>query len=33
VDEPDLVIPHPGLRDRDFVLVPLAELRPDILSR
>ena len=31
--EPDLVIPHPGLRDRDFVLLPLAELRPDILSR
>jgi 2-amino-4-hydroxy-6-hydroxymethyldihydropteridine diphosphokinase len=32
VDEPDLVIPHPGLRERDFVLVPSAELRPDILS-
>jgi len=26
VAEPDLVIPHPGLRDRAFVLVPLAEL-------
>jgi 2-amino-4-hydroxy-6-hydroxymethyldihydropteridine diphosphokinase len=32
VDEPDLVIPHPGLRERDFVRRPLSELRPDILS-
>src|SRR3989442_15734762 len=31
VDEPGLTIPHPGLRDRDFVREPLAELRPDIL--
>jgi 2-amino-4-hydroxy-6-hydroxymethyldihydropteridine diphosphokinase len=31
VDEPGLTIPHPGLRDRDFVRRPLAELRPDIL--
>ena len=31
IDEPDLVIPHPGLREREFVLVPLRELRPDIL--
>jgi len=26
IAEADLVIPHPGLRDRAFVLVPLAEL-------
>ena len=32
VDEPDLKIPHPGLRDRDFVQQSLAELRPDILK-
>jgi 2-amino-4-hydroxy-6-hydroxymethyldihydropteridine diphosphokinase len=33
VSEPDLVIPHPGLRQRDFVLAPLAELRPDLVLR
>ena len=33
VDEPDLVIPHPGLFEREFVLGPLAELRPDLVSR
>jgi 2-amino-4-hydroxy-6-hydroxymethyldihydropteridine diphosphokinase len=33
VADPDLVIPHPGLRDRDFVLEPLAELRPDLVRR
>ena len=31
ISEPDLTIPHPGLAERDFVRVPLAELRPDIL--
>lgn len=30
VEDPDLVIPHPGLRERDFVREPLAELRPDL---
>jgi 2-amino-4-hydroxy-6-hydroxymethyldihydropteridine diphosphokinase len=30
--EPDLVIPHPGLRERAFVFEPLRELRPDILE-
>lgn len=29
LDEGDLVLPHPGIPDRPFVLVPLAELDPD----
>jgi 2-amino-4-hydroxy-6-hydroxymethyldihydropteridine diphosphokinase len=31
VSEPDLVIPHPGLAEREFVRGPLAELRPDLV--
>jgi 2-amino-4-hydroxy-6-hydroxymethyldihydropteridine diphosphokinase len=32
VDEPDLVIPHPGVREREFVREPLLRLRPDLAS-
>jgi 2-amino-4-hydroxy-6-hydroxymethyldihydropteridine diphosphokinase len=31
VNEPGLRIPHPGLHRRAFVLVPLAELAPDLV--
>jgi 2-amino-4-hydroxy-6-hydroxymethyldihydropteridine diphosphokinase len=32
VDDRDLVIPHPGLWERDFVLGPLSELRADLAA-
>jgi 2-amino-4-hydroxy-6-hydroxymethyldihydropteridine diphosphokinase len=31
VDEDDLVVPHPRMFDRAFVLVPLSELAPELI--
>jgi|SRR5690554_1626091 len=31
INQPRLTIPHPGLSERDFVLVPLVELAPDLI--
>lgn len=30
IDEPDLKLPHPGIAERNFVLLPLSELAPDL---
>ena len=30
IDEPGLRLPHPGVRDRNFVLYPLAEIAPTL---
>lgn len=31
VNEPDLRVPHPGIGERNFVLLPLRELAPDLV--
>ena len=31
IDEPDLKVPHPLIQERDFALIPLAEIAPDFM--
>ena len=31
INEDDLVVPHPRLHERGFVLIPLAEIAPDVV--
>ena len=31
IKEPQLIVPHPFLQERNFVLVPMAEIAPDFL--
>lgn len=30
IDEPELTLPHPGIGERNFVLLPLVEIAPDL---
>jgi 2-amino-4-hydroxy-6-hydroxymethyldihydropteridine diphosphokinase len=31
INTPDLVIPHPKMKDRAFVMIPLSEIAPDLI--
>jgi 2-amino-4-hydroxy-6-hydroxymethyldihydropteridine diphosphokinase len=30
IEEPDLIVPHPGIAERNFVLLPLREIVPEL---
>ena len=30
INKPDLTVPHPGMHERDFVIIPLSELAGDV---
>ena len=31
IDEPGITIPHPGIGERNFVLLPLLEIAPELV--
>jgi len=31
IEEPDLIVPHPGIAERNFVLLPLREIAPGLV--
>ena len=31
IAEPDLIVPHPGIAERNFVLLPLQEIAPELV--
>jgi len=33
IREKDLIVPHPGIKEREFVLTPLREIAPDLVKR
>ena len=31
IEQPDLIVPHPGIAERNFVLLPLREIAPGLV--
>ncbi len=31
IADPDLIVPHPGIAERNFVLLPLQEIAPELV--